>query len=234
MIVFPDQVTGAEPVGGKAASLTRLAQEGFAPPAFFVILPDAFEDGTPVEGFAAALDAALTRLGSGPYAVRSSGVAEDGAEHSHAGQFDTVLNVAAEDVTEAAAKVWRSGFSERMETYTALRGGEATPPAIVVQRMIAAQVSGVAFSADPVSGLRGRCVISAIEGLGEALVSGEADGQNWLVEGDTVLETPDAPILTETQVHEVAALAARAEAAFGAPQDIEWAIDDGGLHILQA
>ena len=234
MIVFPDNATGAEAVGGKATSLARLAQEGFAPPAFFVILPEAFEDGAPVDGFSDALNDALSRLGAGPYAVRSSGVAEDGAEHSHAGQFDTVLNVAAANVTKAAAKVWRSGFSERVETYTALKGGEATPPAIVVQSMIVAKVSGVAFSADPVSGLRGRCVISAIEGLGEALVSGEADGQNWLIEGDAILEAPDAPIMSEAQARDVAVLAARAEAAFGAPQDIEWAIDAEGLHILQA
>ena len=236
MIVSAENATDPAEVGGKGAALSRLAAEGFAPPDFFVILPEAFSDGEPVPELAEALKAALEGLGPGPFAVRSSGQSEDGAEHSHAGQFDSLLNVPAERVIEAAGEVWRSGFSERVATYTALKsGGEVAPPAIVVQRMIAARVSGVAFSADPVSGLRGRVVIAAIEGLGDALVSGEADGQNWVLEGETIGTAPEAvPILSEDEVREVAALARKAEARFGCPQDIEWAMDGEGLHILQA
>lgn len=235
MIVTAKNATEPGMVGGKAAALSRLMREGFAPPGFFVILPDAFPNGEPHPYLDAALREALDALGPGPYAVRSSGTAEDGAEHSHAGQYDTLLNVPAEGVAEAAAKVWASGFSERIATYSELKtGGEAKPPAIVVQRMIDARVSGVAFSADPVSGLRGRVVVSAIEGLGDALVSGEEDGQSWVVEGEAVLTAPDEPILTADELREVAALAQRAEAKFGTPQDIEWAFDGNGLHILQA
>ncbi|MBT8409671.1 MAG: phosphoenolpyruvate synthase, partial [Alphaproteobacteria bacterium] len=226
--------------GGKAAALARLAAEGFAPPAFFVIAPEAFSAGSkgPVaaRGLAAEVKAALQRLGPGPYAVRSSGQAEDGTQHSHAGQFTSVLNVAGRDVVAAAKTVWASGFGETVATYRAVRaGGQAAAPAILVQRMIAARASGVAFSADPVSGLRGRVVISSIAGLGDRLVSGEQDGQTWVLGQGGVISRPEGrAVLSEAEALEIADLARRAEAIFGAPQDIEWALDKGGLHILQS
>ncbi|MDB5661535.1 MAG: phosphoenolpyruvate synthase [Cypionkella sp.] len=238
-IVAAKDATDVTLVGGKARSLSRLAELGFAPPDFFVIPAAGFSHGPdapiPDPGLEAELYRALQRLGPGPYAVRSSGQAEDGAAHSHAGQFDTVLNVASKDVMTAAAQVWRSGFSETVETYRAVKsGGTAAAPAVIVQRMIDARVAGVAFSADPVSGLRGRCVISAIAGLGERLVSGEEDGQSWVVTDQTITGGNTAPLLTDTELHAIADLTRRVEAAFGAPQDIEWAMDSQGLHILQA
>ncbi len=231
MILFDN--TDPAQVGGKGASLARLASLGFNPPAFFVIPAHAFTDGKPQRGLKTAVMKSLERIGSGPYAVRSSGTAEDGAEHSHAGQFDTFLNIKASDVVDAAARVWASGFGETVTTYRAVKSGEeAAAPAIVVQQMIDARVSGVAFSADPVSGRRDCVVISAIEGLGDALVSGEVDGQSWIV-GNTVTAPAD-PILTDAEVQNIADMARNAEAAFGSPQDIEWAIDAEGLHILQS
>lgn len=231
MILFDNTNPGQ--AGGKGASLARLAEQGFNPPAFFVIPADAFTDGKPQRGLKTAVIKALKSIGPGPYAVRSSGHAEDGDEHSHAGQFDTFLNIKAADVVDAAAKVWSSGFGETVATYRAVKsGGDAAAPAIVVQQMIDARVSGVAFSADPVSGRRDCVVISAVEGLGEALVSGEVDGQSWIV-ADTVT-APQDPVMSDAEVQSVANMARKAEAAFGSPQDIEWAIDADGLHILQA
>jgi pyruvate,water dikinase len=231
MILFNN--TNPAQAGGKGASLAKLAEHGFNPPASFVIPTDAFIEGKPQRGLKTAVLNALETIGPGPYAVRSSGHAEDGAEHSHAGQFDTFLNIKAIDVVDAAAKVWASGFGETVATYRAVKsGGDAQAPAIVVQQMIDARTSGVAFSADPVSGMRNCVVISAVEGLGDALVSGEVDGQSWIVT-DSV-KGPHEPVLTNAEVQSVADLARRAEAAFGSPQDIEWAIDETGLHILQA
>ena len=223
-------------LGGKAAGLSRLAIAGFRPPAFFVLPAEAFSDGKARTDLLPEIQRALPGIGPGPYAVRSSGQAEDGSEHSHAGQFETVLNVSADDVMEAAETVWRSGFGDRVQTYRAVKsGGDAAPPAIIVQQMIQAKVSGVAFSADPVSGIRGRCVISAIAGLGDRLVAGEEDGQTWVVVDGMIKERPDTkPVMTDTHVLDVAELARKAETALKAPQDIEWAIDADGLHILQA
>ena len=241
MIIPAAEATDVATVGGKAASLARLAGFGFAPPAFLVVPADAFqpaEDGpVPAENLEAELLSALPQLGPGPFAVRSSGRAEDGAEHSHAGQFDTLLNIPADGVLQAAKQVWASGFSQTVETYRKVQsGGVAEAPAILIQCMIAAQKSGVAFSADPVTGLRDRVVISAISGLGDRLVSGEEDGESWLIGPDgAILEAPENPgVLTEGETLKVADLARRAEASFGTPQDIEWAIDADGLHILQS
>lgn len=229
-IVAQGDADQLQKVGGKAVALSRLAATGFAPPAFFVIRAEAFESGDDITDLQAALD----QLGPGPFAVRSSARQEDGAEHSHAGQFDTFLNVTAKEVAKAAKNVWQSGFGETVTTYRAVKsGGEAEGPAVIVQRMIDATCAGVAFSADPVSGRRDRVVISAIAGLGERLVSGEEDGETWVVT-DTA-QGPDAPdVLTRDQAQEVATLARKAEEVFGSPQDIEWAFDADGLHILQS
>jgi pyruvate,water dikinase len=229
-IIAQDRATDVALVGGKAASLAHLARHGFAPPAFFVIRAEAFEGDRPLEG----LEGALAALGPGPYAVRSSGRAEDGAEHSHAGQFDTHLNVPPEGVQAAARAVWASGFGETVATYRALKtGAQAEGPAVIVQRMIPARAAGVAFSADPVSGRRDRVVISAIAGLGDRLVSGEADGEDWTVSDTATCATTPA-VLTAEEALAIATLARRAEAVFGHPQDVEWALDADALHILQS
>ncbi len=235
-IISQEQCVDANVVGGKAVSLGALSRCGFEPPAFFVITSNAFQDGTPVPELEAELSAALATLGASPFAVRSSGRAEDGTAHSHAGQFDTVLNVAAADVIVAAQQVWKSGFSNTITTYLAATSGDAAEaPAIIVQRMIDAVAAGVAFSADPVSGLRERVVISAVAGLGEALVAGEVDGEDWLIDGgNNVVTRPPSKVLTEVQAQTIATLARRAEVAFEHPQDIEWALDEVGLHILQS
>jgi pyruvate,water dikinase len=221
-------------VGGKGAVLAELAG-AFDVPEFFVVPTDAFGPQGMTPEATAALEGALRDLGPGPFAVRSSGVDEDGAEAAHSGQFDTRLNIAAEDVAEAVAAVWRSGFSESLAAYRQARGlsGEAQPPAVVIQRMAAATAAGVAFTADPVSGDPDVVVISAVEGLGDRLVSGEEDGETWQVRGDRVTAPPD-PILTEDQARRVADLARRAEAHYGRPQDVEWAFEDERLYLLQS
>lgn len=237
MIVHPRDGDLPETAGGKARALARLAEAGFNPPAFFVILADAFdEDGLkPGHG----LDGALKNLGDGPFAVRSSGRQEDGAEHSHAGQFLSLLNVASDDVAGAAHKVWCSGLEGSVADYRATRGLEDSDPApaVIVQRMIDATSAGVAFSADPVAGLRHHTVISAIAGLGDRLVSGEEDGETWTVDTfqRSIITAPETdPVLTPQKVLELADLAGRVEQAFASPQDVEWAYAGDSLHILQA
>lgn len=241
MVVTAAQAVDKTVVGGKAAALAALATAGFDVPAFFVIPADAFSGAADAPrargGLKAELAAHLAALGLGPFAVRSSGRAEDGVDHSHAGQFATVLNVEAPDVLDAARKVWASGFSQTVAAYRALKtGAEAEAPAIVVQTMVPARAAGVAFSADPVARLRGRTVIAAIAGLGEALVSGEADGEDWTIDASgAILTAPLQPqVLTKADARAVADLARRAEAAFGVPQDIEWAFDGPRLYILQS
>ena len=97
--------------------------------------------------------------------------------------------------------------------------------AVLVQAMVEADSAGVAFTANPVTGERDEVVITAVRGLGERLVSGEAVGDEWVVRGeDATLRRESEGAITRRQALEVAELARRVEAHFGSPQDVEWAI----------
>ncbi|SDI70121.1 PEP/pyruvate-binding domain-containing protein [Aliiruegeria lutimaris] len=240
LILKPEEIS-VETAGGKGAALHRLSEAGFDVPAFCVVSPQAchWQDDCVVAQpeLAAELQEALERLGPGPYAVRSSGRAEDGSAHSHAGQFHTGLDIPAPEVEAAIRDVWASGFSDSLASYrAATHAAPAEAPAIIVQQMVPARAAGVAFSADPVSGFQGCRVISAVEGLGEALVSGAADGEDWQVsETGELLVTPAEPqVLTQEEAQKIATLATRAEEVFGRPQDIEWALDGARLYMLQS
>lgn len=221
------------PVGGKARALHALAAAGFPVPEFVVVLPHS--DACPP----------LPAPGSALFAVRSSAGDEDGAEHSFAGQLESFLNVPAPEVPARIAAVRQSGFSERVRAYRAERGlpPPSAPSAVIVQRMVAADAAGVAFSADPVTGRRAHARVAAVRGLGEALVSGERDADTFTVDraGAVVDRTratdadpSAAPALTDAQAAAVAALARRCAAHFGRAQDIEWAYADDRLFLLQS
>ncbi len=226
--------------GGKGAALAKLAAT-FPVPAFFVISADSFDASGMKAAAREEVKRGLQRLGgAGPFAVRSSGLEEDGAASAHAGQFATELNVAAADVEAAAHRVWRSGFTDSLKQYRLAHGlsGDPQPPAVIVQVMVDARAAGVAFSADPVTGDRSVVVISAIRGLADKLVGGEEDGDSYRVaaSGATIeAELVDGEaVLSEAERAEVAAMARRAAEHFGQPQDIEWAFDAGGLKMLQS
>ncbi|MCB1546844.1 MAG: hypothetical protein KDJ41_03220 [Hyphomicrobiaceae bacterium] len=227
-----------EHVGGKAAALARLATAGFAPPEFFAISPAAFDESGLKPEAAGDLSRALSSLGPGPFAVRSSGRQEDGAAHSHAGQFLSRLNVPVAEVPAAAHEVWRSGFSESVVAYRRQHALDANDgaPAVIVQRMVPARAAGVVFTADPVAGRRDRMVVSATAGLADRLVSGEVDGVDYAL--DKATGVPSAPLeadgpLSARDLAGLADMARRIEAAMGAPQDIEWAFEADRLHVLQ-
>ncbi|MEM8725215.1 MAG: PEP/pyruvate-binding domain-containing protein, partial [Pseudomonadota bacterium] len=228
-ILKPDQATDPAIVGGKAAGLAGLAKAGLPPPPFFVVLGAG--DVPSLEELAPF----VAELGEGPFAVRSSAVGEDSTTLSHAGQFQTILNVAPADVPAAITRVLGSGGG--VQSYRNAAGGVAAPLELnaIVQQMIQPRAAGIAFSADPVTGRRDRAIVSAVEGLGAPLVSGEVDGESFSIGPDReILEHSSGELLTPSEAAAVAALARQAEAWFGAPQDIEWAIDEAGLHILQS
>ena len=208
---------GADVVGGKAAVLMQLVAKGFDVPAFLVLTPEAFSDGALAASYAATLTQQLPLLGPGPYAVRSSAREEDGQSHSHAGQFLSVLEVAAGEVPAAAARVWRSGLADTVAVYRNAQGlaGDGGAPAVLIQQMVDARCAGVAFTAEPVSGRSDRIVVSAIEGLGDRLVGGEEDGQTYSIDKASggVLDQPDAPLLGAADLAALHQLAQRLELA---------------------
>lgn len=206
--------------GGKGASLGELARiDGVRVPEGFVVTTAAFAGGGVVpDDVAAAIGAALDP--AGVYAVRSSATGEDSAGASFAGQHDSFLNVAAADVVEQVGQVWASLSSARAVAYREHQGQASARMAVVVQRMVVAEASGVLFTADPLTGNRKIMSLEAVRGLGEALVAGEA--------------SPEAGVLSAEQVLELEAIGRRIEAQFGRPQDIEWCLDGEGFAIVQA
>lgn len=213
-------------VGQKAHTLGRLSRMGFNVPDAMVIPAGTDASQQILEGIAGALE--------GPLAVRSSGIAEDEAGRSFAGQYETVLWVEGIDgLMDATRRVAASGGSERVRSYAG--DSDTTGVAVLIQQMVPADAAGVAFTADPVSGDRGVTVVSSVRGVGEKLASGEADPDEWEVRGSevSVRRTPEDS-LTEDQVRQVARLAEQIADELGGPQDIEWAIADGELWLLQS
>ena len=214
-----------------------------------------------VETLRASLSPLLER---GAVSVRSSATTEDLAGAACAGQHATVLGVRGFDgVLEALRRCLVSLWDEHAVRYRLADGRAAhdTAMAIVVQRMVAAETAGVAFTTHPITGRSDRVLINAAYGLGETVVAGESeidqftvmkeDGviverlpgrkRHRLVQGASGVrqialapEVGERPCLADEQLEAVAALAVRAEVALGAPQDIEWAFADGALHLLQS
>lgn len=225
-------------VGGKAAALMQLFGKGYRIPAFLTVQPTAFHRRGLKRDAKVELADMLAELGPGPYAARSSAQDEDGADHSHAGQFLSILNVSADDIPGACWNVHKSGSEGHVAGYRQNRGlsADTGSPAVIVQQMVNARCAGVAFTADPVSGRRDRIVISATEGLGDRLVNGEVDGETITLDKESLLPLAalDCQVLTAQNIRELGELAVRVETDFGCPQDIEWAFDRDTLYLLQA
>jgi pyruvate,water dikinase len=239
------QATDTASVGGKASSLFNLIELGARVPPFFVLTADAYRahgDATLSPSARGQVEAALAHLGEdGIFAVRSSGIAEDSADNSFAGVFDTVLDVRGADAVAAAIETcWQSHRSARAEAYRAHRGIEDDPAmAVVVQQMVPAVWSGVCFTADPISQALSVVVVNAIAGVGESLVSGLVNPEEIRVDSASgvVLErtTPaGAEPLPDALLKDVVARSVEIADAAGFPQDLEWASDGRSLFLLQS
>lgn len=214
--------------GAKATTLARLARAGIAVPDGVVVHEAAADD------WETALPAVLERLGGSIFAVRSSAPGEDAADATFAGQYLTVLNVAAEDVAYAVRRVSASGPQAAAYANATGRPHAAKIPALV-QPMLAPVAAGVAFTRHPLTGLA-QTIIEAVPGTGEGLVSGNADPQRWETDALGALISSGTPdVLSTKQARAVMALAERIEVLLGGGQDVEWALDsEGKVWALQA
>jgi rifampicin phosphotransferase len=231
-------------LGTKAANLARLAGTGFPVPAGVVVTPTAAADWDQAGARLLQAAAELTERQGQRFAVRSSATAEDLAGASFAGQYETVLDVGLDQLPEAVRQVMDSAASARVAAYrqahpqapaAAALEPSGSQMAVLVQVMVPADAAGVAFTANPLTGAREEVVVSAVRGLGERLVAGEAVGDQWVVRGeDAVCRDGREGAIAAVQAVAVASLARRVERYFGSPQDIEWAIAAGQLSLLQA
>lgn len=252
-------------VGGKGLSLGLMTRAGLPVPPGFVLTAETRLEGFP-EAEALPEDLRLLlleqyrRLGCGPVAVRSSATAEDSEDTSFAGQHETLLNVIGESaLVEAVIQCRHSVRSQRAEAYRHRQdvAGHDTALAVVVQRMVPSEVSGVLFTRDPLDATGERMLIEASWGLGESVVSGRvvpdrfhcrrSDGsiveqhiavktvqrgpEGWC---DVPAERQCQPCLTPSQLAELVKLGRQVEDYFGEPRDVEWAWADGRFWLLQA
>jgi pyruvate, water dikinase len=247
--------------GGKAASLARMAAEGLPVPQGFVVPSEALAEAVDTERLAALaragdhdraqrlvraaqpggsqVDEAYAQLGGGPVAVRSSACAEDSETASYAGQQETFLNVSgAAEVRRRIVDCWASFFSERALFYRRSKGSlDDLRMAVVVQRMVEPEKSGVLFTVDPVQRRRDRMIVEAVFGLGEQVVSGEVTPDHYVVDRSGAAKRerlPNGGVLDPDELEQLARLGQMLESRFGAPQDIEWAIADRELYLLQS
>ena len=185
-----------------------------------------------------AIHDAYIVLGESEVAVRSSALAEDNEVASFAGQYETFLGVVGGDALLAAVRqCWASLWSERALAYHHRMGieGDAPAMAVVVQEMVPAAQAGVAFTLDPVSGRHDVVVVEAVAGRGEPLVGGRATPHRYVVRRGTDPRHAGDDLLAGERLAAVVALAEVVEVWAGAPQDMEWALDEvGRLHLLQA
>jgi pyruvate,water dikinase len=207
---------------------------------------------------------AYARLGDQvPVAVRSSATAEDAETASYAGAQETYLHVqGVEQIVERVRDCWCSFFTERALFYRSKKGSlNDLGMAVVVQRMVEPDVSGVMFTIDPTKGRRDRMVVEAVYGLGEGVVSGQLTPDHYVLARDGRLkrtklatqpyaivrdpaggvqevqlspEQADAQTLNEQQLARLAVVGIDLEQRLGGPQDIEWAIRGDELFVLQS
>jgi len=304
LLPLADQHATIERVGGKGASLARLARAGFSVPAGFHIMTAAyrrfvaandlhrvlrattaagcaddpgareraasdiaaaFAAETMPDALAQAIRQAYAQLGTDgvPVAVRSSATVEDLPTRSFAGQQATYLNISGADLLEAIKRCWAALWTARAISYRAHAGIHAADisMAVVVQELVAADVAGVLFTANPITGARHQVMINASWGLGEAIVSGLVTPDSLIVDkttGRIVVQeiadkavmtvrtaggTREAPVpagqrrqavLTAAQTAELAQLGLAIERLYGQPMDIEWAMYDGRIFVVQA
>lgn len=197
-------------------------------------------------------------------AVRSSATAEDGAENAWAGQLDSFLNTTEENLLEKVQHCWASLFTPRAIFYRFEKNlhKQKISVAVVVQKMVESEISGIAFSVHPVTEDRNQLIIEAGFGLGEAIVSGQITPDSYVVEknprnildinvstqergiyraqngGNEWRDIPEpqasAQVLTEKQILELSEIILSIEKHYGFPCDIEWAFEGGKFYIVQS
>lgn len=253
-------------VGGKGGSLGEMTQAGIPVPPGFVVTTEVYQQyhdmGLP-EDLQQQILQLFDELKLGRVAVRSSAIAEDSADTSWAGQFETILNVDRDGLFESIYACWKSANSEIVKGYAEDNqvSEDKLALAVVVQKMINSEVSGVAFCKNPVTGDDNEIMIEACYGLGEMLVQGMVTPDNYIInKADLTIknkhistqekkmvntdngteeryinsEDQELQKLSDDYLKELAKLIVKVEQHFGSPQDIEWAFADNILYILQS
>jgi pyruvate,water dikinase len=246
-------------VGGKGLNLGLMTTAGLPVPPGFVITEAAYRVGE-LSTLSSEILPAYQQLGRGLVAVRSSAIGEDGAQFSFAGQQETILGVEGDEALLAAfERCWQSLHTERAIAYRRANqiDDASLTMAVVVQRLVPSEVSGVLFTHDPMDVSGAKLLIEAAFGLGEAVVSGRVMPDRYHVERasghvvdqhiatkrESLSSSGWSPLpedqqqqacLSAQQLADLAKLSAQIESYYAEPRDVEWAYANGQFFILQA
>ncbi len=267
-------------LGGKAKNLFRLIEIGIKVPPFIVLpqevltalLPEKMEDWDyeKITGFIQqihipqnTIEDIVSQLPAANYfAVRSSATDEDNTDFSFAGQFESYLFVTKENLADQIKSVWCSAFSKRVMEYRENNNLHHTSGiAVIIQEMIDAEAAGVAFGINPVNGNKNEKWVNVVFGLGEGLVSGRLNADQFIITNGTITtqladkthqivldsannggikqiavakEKQNLSSLTVALIFELGTILENLDKEYGTPQDIEFAVKDDNLFILQA
>ncbi len=224
-------------VGFKAANLAIAVREGFPVPQGFCLTTYAScllreSKGDFPQILREELRRALRNLPPGKLAVRSSATVEDTGHFSFAGQASTFLNVEPENLEEAIVSCLASLNNPQAIAYRSFHNLPAGEIAILIQWMVPADKSGVAFTRDPITSEE-VVVIEAVRGTGENLVSGQDQPERYRVKDLDAIES-EGKVLSASEISSIARMAQALERLFGCPQDVEWCYAGGSLFLLQA
>lgn len=252
-------------VGGKGLSLGRMIGEGLPVPPGFVITTGLHRDfkssGILSDQTKKDLYSAFEILGAKRVAVRSSAISEDSETASWAGQFESYLNVSKDELVQRVQDCWGSVRDAAAYAQTQDMKEDELVLGVVVQKMVDSEVSGVAFSVNPLNHNPDEIMIEATYGLGELLVQGMVTPDNYVVskqnksvvsskivtkttmliyqDGETKemsvsSDMQEKSCLTDEQLRELNSLVCQIEDYYESPQDIEWTLQDDKFYIVQS
>jgi pyruvate,water dikinase len=225
-------------IGAKADQLNWLIRKGKRVPRTYVF---PFEIHEAYQQNGKAVRGALAELISGTmdtnleYAIRSSANVEDRTEHSFAGQFMSILNVYGTDaILDAVEEVFQAVESPKVQTYLdkVQADRDDLKMAVILQEMVTPEVSGVAFSRNPMTGLN-EIVIEAVEGSGEALLQGGITPDRWVHKWGNWITQPEKTEIDESIIEEVAQETKEIAKAYGSAVDLEWVFDGEDVYWVQ-
>ncbi|TAK03886.1 hypothetical protein EPO34_01875 [Patescibacteria group bacterium] len=227
------------------------------------VLHDLIHDAKFPEDLGKEIEASFAALGAEFVAVRSSATAEDSSVASWAGELESYLNTTHETLLVNVKRCWASLFTPRAIVYRNEKGMVDThvSVAVVVQKMVQSEVSGITFTVHPVTEDRNQMIIEAAWGLGEMIVGGQVTPDSYVVDktdkslidvnvseqelmmvrstgGNEKIPVPaekkNAQKISPDQIRDIGGICQRIEAHYGFPCDIEWAMEGGTFYIVQS
>lgn len=220
---FKDVDINSKYIGGKARNLAILTQKGFPVPVGFVVSTKAFKNNELIKESIEEIEKLIDK--DCLYAVRSSAMVEDAINESWAGQFESYLNVKPQEIID---KIYECHNSKKDRAISYAKGEDVFDIAVVVQKMVNAEYAGVAFSKNPVNG-KNEIITEYVKGLGEDLVSGKKDPVQIIINDD--LKDTNIPF----EIKKLKDYILKIVSVYNdVPQDIEYAVSDGKIYILQS